>query len=406
MIPPDVASSLRSQLPDQARITAEQPQNQPTAATQRVLDALRDMQPGQRIMAEIQAILPNGTFRAIVAQRDVTLALPFSAKPGDSLELEVTENDGKLALAVVAGQGGTKSSAERQESVATSLSQTGKLIGDLLGEIDNQGRRAPPTPLNASQPLVQSMPQHAGDLAPVLKQALTQSGMFYEAHQARWASGEFRTADLLQEPQGQHSQLRAFSASAPQAAGSPSPIVAQSNESGMTHTPDKDSPSAVSHQEITQDRSVEAKAAETKTLPQHVPAQPGPGNPGIPENLTPIVQQQLDALATQTFAWQGQIWPGQQMQWEIENQADGRGNRDDESAMTWRTHLKLTLPQLGGITASLSLRPGGEVAIDLATDSPESEARLDGAAAQLVEQMAAAGLTLSLFVVKHGQADE
>lgn len=36
-------------------------------------------------IAEIQAMLPNGTYRAIINQRNVTLALPFSAKTGDSL---------------------------------------------------------------------------------------------------------------------------------------------------------------------------------------------------------------------------------------------------------------------------------------------------------------------------------
>ena len=40
------------------------------------------------------------------------------------------------------------------------------------------------------------------DLAPVLKQALTQSGVFYEAHQARWVAGQLPTEALRQEPQG------------------------------------------------------------------------------------------------------------------------------------------------------------------------------------------------------------
>ena len=30
-----------------------------------------------------------------------------------------------------------------------------------------------------------------------------------------------------------------------------------------------------------------------------------------------VVQQQLEAFATQNFAWQGQVWPGQQMDWEF-----------------------------------------------------------------------------------------
>lgn len=127
----------------------------------------------------------------------------------------------------------------------------------------------------------------------------------------------------------------------------------------------------------------------------------------IPADLTALVQQQLSALATQTFAWQGQIWPGQQMHWEIEKQADERGRQGkDESGSSWRTRLKLDLPRLGGIAASLSLHPGGGIGIELTTESPDSELQLDAATAQLVEQMAAAGLTLTQLSVKHGEATE
>ncbi len=97
MIPPDVASSLRLVIPDQHALPNAQ--SQPVAPAQQVADVLSNLVPGQRILAEIQALLPNGSYRAVVAQRDITLALPFSAKPGDTLELEVTESDGKLTLA-------------------------------------------------------------------------------------------------------------------------------------------------------------------------------------------------------------------------------------------------------------------------------------------------------------------
>ena len=85
MIPPDAASRLRLTLPDQPLPT------QPTTPAQKLADALSDLVPGQRILAEIQALLPNGTYRAVVGQREVTLALPFSAKTGDALELEGIE---------------------------------------------------------------------------------------------------------------------------------------------------------------------------------------------------------------------------------------------------------------------------------------------------------------------------
>ncbi|MDP3438788.1 MAG: flagellar hook-length control protein FliK, partial [Azonexus sp.] len=133
MIPPDVASSLRQILPDQHAATNAQ--NQPVAPAQKIADVLSNLVPGQRVLAEIQALLPNGTYRAIVAQRDVTLALPFSAKAGDTLELEVSENDGKVTLAFVANRSSGEQAGKLATSAATTLSQTGKLITDLLGGI-------------------------------------------------------------------------------------------------------------------------------------------------------------------------------------------------------------------------------------------------------------------------------
>ena len=66
MIPPDVANNLRLIVPDQQLNNA---QTQPVTRTQAIADVLSDLAPGQRIMAEIQALLPNGTYRAVVAQR-------------------------------------------------------------------------------------------------------------------------------------------------------------------------------------------------------------------------------------------------------------------------------------------------------------------------------------------------
>ncbi|WP_374277828.1 flagellar hook-length control protein FliK [Azonexus sp.] len=432
MIPPDVASSLRLLIPDQH--AQPQAQTQPVAAAQRIADVLGNLVPGQRIMAEIQAMLPNGTYRATVAQRDITLALPFSAKPGDSLELEVTESEGKLTLAVVTNRSGSPPGNAPQDSVATTLSRTGQLIGDLLGEIDNQGKRPAPAPLNGSQPLVETMPKSAADLAPVLKQALTQSGMFYEAHQARWVAGELPTARLLQEPQGQYSQLREapatplqpgsgsaasgqpflpLPAGAPQAGPIPAPLApgatppatdqapgtaqgaAADGAAGKAATAATDNPSRAPLPPVADERPLEAAA------PRAAPSSPA----AIPADLAPLVQQQLDALATQTYAWQGQIWPGQQMQWEIEEQCGERG-RDDESGARWQTRLRLQLPQLGGIEAHLTLRPGGEIGIALSAEQAPSEQRLGSAAPRLREQLADAGLRLTQFTVKHDETSE
>ncbi|WP_265948199.1 flagellar hook-length control protein FliK [Dechloromonas sp. A34] len=369
MLPPDVASSLRLVLPDQQAATNAQ--TQPVASSQKIADVLSNLVPGQRILAEIQALLPNGSYRAVVAQRDVTLALPFSAKAGDTLELEVTESDGKLTLAFVANRS-DNTAKPGQESVATTLSPTGKMIGDLMGGIDGEGKRAPPAPLNGSQPLVESMPKTAADLAPILKQALTQSGMFYEAHQARWVAGELPTDALKNEPQGKLSTL-------------------QTQVTG-------DAASAKSSGAANADALAINPAAAARS-------EAASGNP-VPRELAPLVHQQLDGLATQNFAWQGQVWPGQQMRWEIGEDLDNSPSSGDQEAQRWQTRLKLSLPLLGDIDVALNLRAGGEVSITLTADSDTSEASLRDGAQQLRRQFDAAGLNLTNLVVQHGEAAE
>ena len=451
MIPPDVASSLRMLLPDQQALTSSTPQTQPVAPPQRIADALSNFVPGQRLMAEIQSMLPNGTYRAVVGQREITLALPFSAKAGDSLELEVKESDGKLTLAFLANR---NADASNKGSVATSISQTGKLIGDLLGGIDSGGRRAPAAPLNANQPLVQSMPKTGSDLAPVLKQALTQSGVFYEAHQARWVAGQLPTEALRQEPQGrQPANFLPNLPTSPTLQPMPSAAANATSNSGLASAltpellqttpavPNSANLATTSNDANTYSRpAAPNNAAEAPNLaapavnPKNSPKSEAGSAPaartdignattapasasapsqvtplqatGIPRELTPIVQQQLDGLATQNFVWQGQAWPGQSMHWEIGPDPDGEHRTTGEEGMQWQTRLKLALPVLGGIDAIIRLQPGGELGVSLKADSATSETRLREASDALAKQLEAAGLKLKQLLVAHEQAAE
>lgn len=380
MIPADVASRLRL-------ITPEQPAPpQPVTPARQLTDVLSELVPGQRVLAEIQALLPNGTYRAIIAQRDVTLALPFSAKPGDALELEVVESDGKLTLAFVANRNPSTPGAQA-ESVSATLSPTGQLIGDLLGGIDEKGRKPLPLALNGNQPLIGEFPEDASQLAPVLKDALSKSGMFYEAHQARWVEGRLTTSALLQEPQGKLSAaLQAQHASQPTSANVPN----QGGElvAATASHPAKDMPPPATGSDA---------AASQKTALQTP----------IPADLTPLVRQQLDALATQTYVWQGQVWPGQQMHWEIEEDAEGRRDAQEEGASgQWQTRLQLTLPGLGGIDAVMRLRAGGTIDLTLVTDSDQSRQTLTAASDGLRRQLDDAGLSLTGLIVRHDETTD
>lgn len=372
MIPADLASRLRVALPP-----TQQETPQPVVPLQKLTDALSNLVPGQRVLAEIQAMMPNGAYRALIAQRDVTLALPFSAKAGDSLELEVLESEGRITLAFVANRTtGQQAAAQSKESVATTLSQTGRLIGDLLGNVDESGAKAAAAPLNGNQPLLKGAPD-AVQLAPILKEALAKSGVFYEAHQARWVAGQLPTEALRQEPQGK----------TPPTLMAPTPATSSATQPAAA----SDSPAG--------------DVLPVQNLPAAARAEQ-PGNaqgPAIPRELTPIVQQQLDALATQNYAWQGQVWPGQKMWWEITEEGDQSTGKEVESGKRWQTRLKLDLPALGGVEATLRLQPGGRLEIRMNADSADSETRLRENGEALLKRFAAVGLEVTQLLIAHDQ---
>lgn len=374
MIPSDVVSRIKLA----TDLTAA-----PTAPAAKVKDALSDLVPGQRVLATIQALMPNGTYRAMVAQREVVLALPNSAKNGDTLELEVVENDGKIAFALLTNRDSGASEANLT-SVSTRLSQTGQLIGDLLNPPGKEGQKAAPAALNGNQPLVANFAGKSEELLPVLKQAVAQSGMFYESHQVQWAEGKLPTAALLQEPQGQFSDLSAQKAA--QANPQQNPF-AEALQKPLPAT----LPTATEDGEPTKVNRLEPNTASViSEMPRHQ-------GPAVAPELAPLVQQQLEALATQTYAWQGQVWPGQQMDWEISDQMPGGTANEDD--YRWQTQLHLKMPMLGDVTATLRLRGDNQIDLSIQTDSPNSEMTLSLGGPALNQQMEDAGLFLAQFGV-------
>jgi len=401
MIPPDVASRMR---------LVNDLVSQPVAPTQKLTDALSDFVPGQRVMATIQALLPNGTYRAMIAQRDITLALPFAAKTGDTLELEVVESNGKLALATAIGKQLAPADADGNASVSTRLTTTGRLIADLLAGMDKAGGKRPePAPLNNAQPVIDKFPANSADLVPALKTALARSGMFYEAHQARWVQGQMSTESLLQEPQGRLS---------PAAQMLGQQAIDNPGRSALPNTPSAQNPSPSAPLPAGQ-QAIDSQGRAVLALNNLPPAQnqasmaatPSAATPSAPvqvsmaqviaPDLAPLVQQQLEALATNTYVWQGQIWPGQNMEWEIIEEDDPRNRKEENVASSWRTQLRLKLPRLGGIEATLRLAGGQNVEISLRTEDPLTRQKLSAANQPLLQQFEALGITLKSFTVAH-----
>jgi len=266
--------------------------------------------------------------------------------------------------------------------------------------------------------------------------------MFYEAHQARWVAGEFPTEALKQEPQGKFSAPQA-ALSLP-TASTTTATPATANAGAVITAPTNDTSRSPTSPSTTPIISGETPTSNTRATDSAAPADPGkplthqanttvnefsgtktnsstssensaipnattsrtetlPGTP-VPRELAPLVQQQLDGLASQNFAWQGQLWPGQQMQWEIGEDPSAPRAANDDQAQRWLTRLKLSLPSLGDIDVTLRLQRSGDVSIALTAGSDSTGTLLRNQTAQLQQQFDSAGLNLTELLVQHGES--
>lgn len=378
LIPPDAGVRLRMQT--EANLL------QPATPVRELPATLSELRPGQNFTARIQEVLPDNSFKALVAGKQITLQLPEGAKANDVLDLVVVDRSGKAIIARQVDSGNAQAGATPY--AFAKFSPAARLIGQLLPA---DGEAAPPARLNGGQPLLaqppQSARQAAAQLAPTLAKAVTQSGMFYEAHQAQWVTGRLPLAQLLQEPQGQRSAPAAFAQAAAEIAG---------------RTPANAAERTVNAESIfrnLQAGSEKVGAGETAAKP----AQIANAAQQVPEAMRPLVQQQLDAVASQRLVWTGEVWPQQTMQWEIEWENERDGDGSEEESLHWQTSLSLTTPRLGRVDARLQLGAGG-VRIRIATPEDASAADLRNAEPELANALAAAGVTLLAFDVRRAEA--
>ena len=208
-----------------------------------------------------------------------------------------------------------------------------------------------PVTINGKTPLSAGGPPDTAKLSQGLQRALGDSGLFYESHVAEWAEGKRPLQDLQREPQMQR-----------QSAG---------------------------------DAAMKALA----------------GGPDL--SAAQMINQQLHTHEQGKVQWQGEAWPGQQMQWLVERDQrdgesggkDGRGSRDGEADTVWRSGVRFRFPMLGKVAANVTL-VGGQVHIALQSGSEDTAATLRAWAGALQQAMDAAGAPLSSLAIKADGGDD
>lgn len=238
-----------------------------------------------------------------------------------------------------------------RDAPAATLSSAARTIASALATAYN-GPGVPAT-INGKTPLVSAGVPDAEQLAHSLKSALGESGLFYESHVAEWAEGKRPLQELLREPQNQRPH---------------------------------------------------AQAAQSGPQTSETLARAALANPDL--SAAQLINQQLHAHEQQRVQWNGQAWPGQPMQWEIQREQDGGGQQGQEEGRdneaVWRSGVRFRLPLLGRISAAVTL-VGEKVHIQVQTGDDDSAATLRAWSGQLQLAMEAAGSPLaSLSIAPEG----
>ncbi len=327
---------------------------------------------GQRIDVAVVAALANGRYQVLANGEKLDVNLPMPAKPGDRLEMRVVSNVPKLVLALGRDAPMPHDSPRGPPLSAltagrVSLSDTGTRLSSLLQQIAGQPKLASPA-MQQAAPLIAGAPTAPAELAGALRTSLLRSGLFYESHQADWVVGKLAVTELLAEPQGRLAQL-----------------------------PFPRRPAASSADNATQ-------AAEAPALRRAADlAGEATGSLPVHKDAVAMVQQQLQTLESGRLMWQGEVWPGQQLAWRVEEQSPrAESPAAPAGARHWSTSLRLQLPGLGEIEAVLNFEASGLSVAFRAGDAGTVDT-LAGARPDLREAIEAGGLHVLSLTVKQDE---
>lgn len=168
---------------------------------------LTRMVSGQRVQAQVVALLQNGRFQTQIAGAAVELNLPPSTQPGDQVDLTFVGAEPRPTFQF---NGILKPVSTSTGQV--NLSTSGQLLAQLNSK-PSGGQSAQAQPLVHTTPVISSPPQDPSRLADALRTALGESGFFYESHQAEWITGQRPLAQLMREPQARPGEVLVVSQS-------------------------------------------------------------------------------------------------------------------------------------------------------------------------------------------------
>jgi len=355
---------------------------------QEVASKLAQLVVGQQLKGEVLNRQKDGSFTVRVANFSVRMQLPEGVKEGDSVSLRLISTDPKPTFALeskpqipesfIAGQTYTPSKKTlsdfssspqarledtsklaqiktlpqptptlssleagiQSDSSVTFLSTASKLIGTIL-QLEDTSTENNSIVGKTAILNTQSDLNDIQKTATLLEKKISQSGLFYESHLAEWVDGKKKLSDLRTEPQAVLSTLSQN-------------IV--SGESNLIS-----------------------------------------GN----KELIQLIQQQLRTLENQSLHWQGELFPGQYMKWEIKrdkppHQTSGFSPDDNNY---WQSTVKFDLPSLGTVSATFNFR-ANHLSLNINAENEDTVNALKTHAGQLSSALSSLDTTLDNLSVR------
>ena len=345
----DITRDLVQQLAKTSSGTTFEAERQSTTRLQ--------LNPGQQVQAEVLAGLADNRVLTRIAGELFKIELPLTVKPGETLQLTFVTDKPRITFSL---------SQSENSATPVRVSDTGKWLSMLAR---NGITRQQPTPLPRIESLLTGPPVDTANLATLLRNALTMNGVCYEAHLMQWFLGERQLKDILKEPQG---KLASRIKPHPEAQPTLNKAVATEDFPAM-EKPEDFFPGKLTN---SGDKQETAEKVDARTIP--------------------IIQEQLHALQSGQLAWKGQAWPGQQLEWDVcEREPDSEAN----AGKNWLTSLRLSLPNLGKINATLKLNNEG-VHLSITADNSSTVVEMQDERQILEQAMSAAGVNLLGMVVE------
>ncbi len=312
---------------------------------------------GQQVQGTVEALLADGSFVVKLPDAAIRTNLPAGSKIGDELQLTLVATTPRLTFSL----GGESAAAP------TTLSATARLIDTLLQQGNGAG-------LVGKLPLVSGPGVAPEQIAAALQKTLSSSGLFYEAHVQQWASGTRALVDLLREPQNLNaSPGRDAAGAAP--AGHLLALTSQTDADG-THLSGLLTDTAANRAE-----------------------------PALHPDTARLVNLQLNTLEQPRVQWQGEVWPGQKIEWEVSRQSDESRDAASQHGVpsddqrSWQSVVRFNLPTLGRVAATVMLI-GEHIQVQVRTANPASAVALRQHVGRFADATDAAGLKLDSLSIK------